>query len=99
MEDALDEDLDPYPCEEEDEKVFKGRPDTEEMEQAISKFLDAMPALESDRFQQLHRHLVLLPLPDKVVSSMMHGEAVEGGFLKTVSEKKLKQFNPSELLL
>ena len=39
VESALDEDLDPYPCEE-DEEFFKSRPNAEEMEQAISKFLD-----------------------------------------------------------
>jgi hypothetical protein len=40
VESALDEDLDPHPCEE-DEELFnlKSRPDAEEMEQAISKFL------------------------------------------------------------
>jgi hypothetical protein len=32
-------DIDPKPCEE-DEEFFKSRPNAEEMEQAISKFLD-----------------------------------------------------------
>ncbi len=58
-ESELDEDLDPHPCEE-DEEFFKSRPNAEEMEQAISKFLDAMPAVESDHFQQLPRHLARL---------------------------------------
>ena len=40
VESALDEDLDPHPCEE-DEEFFKSMPDAEEMEEAISKFLDA----------------------------------------------------------
>ncbi len=44
----LDEDLDPHPCEE-DEEFFKSRPNAEEMEDAISKFLDAMPTVESKR--------------------------------------------------
>ena len=30
---------------------------------------------------------------------MKHSEAVEGGFLKTMSEDDLKRFTPSELLL
>ncbi len=34
----FDEDLDPHPCEE-DEEFFKSRPDAEKMEQAIGKFL------------------------------------------------------------
>ena len=58
----LDEDLDPDPCEE-DEEFFKSLPNAEEMEQAISKFLDGMPAVESKRCEQLHRHLAWLPVP------------------------------------
>ena len=48
------------------------------MEEAISKFMDGMPALELDNFQQLHRQLARLPLlEEKVVSSLTHDEAVE----------------------
>ncbi len=87
---AMNEDLDPNPCEE-DEKFFKARPNAEEMEAAISKFLDAMPALETDGFQHLHRQLAWLPLPNqKEVSSMRHDEAVDDGLLKTMSEEELK---------
>ncbi len=95
----MDEDQDPNPCEE-DEKVFKARPNAEEMEAAISKFLDAMPALETHAFQHLHRQLARLPLLNqKDVRSMGHDEAVEGGLLKTMSEEEPKRFTPSELLL
>ncbi len=59
----MDEDLDPHPCEE-DEEFFNSRPDQEETEHAISKFLDGMPAVESKRYEQLHRHLARLPVPD-----------------------------------
>ncbi len=98
-ESQLDEDLDPHPCEE-DEEFFKARPNFEEMEQAIGKFLDGMPAVESDHYQQLHRHLALLPVPDpKKVSGMTHAEAVQGGLIKTMSEEELKMFTPSELML
>ena len=98
-ENAMDEDLDPHPCQE-DEEFFKARPNAEEMEAAISKSLDAMPALETDGFQHLHRQLARLPLPNqKDVRSMGHDEAVEGGLLKTMSEEELKRFTPSELLL
>ena len=70
------------------------------MEEAISKFLDGMPAVESKRYEQLHRHLVLLPVPErKEISANMHTEAVERGLLKTMSEDELKRFTPSELLL
>ncbi len=82
---ALEQDLDPHPCKE-DEFFFKTRPNTEEMEEAISKFLNVIPALETDGFQQLHRQLAWLPLPNqKVVCSMGHDEAVDGGLMKTMS--------------
>ncbi len=99
VESALDEDLDPHPCEEVEE-FFKSRPDTEEMEEESNKFLDGMPAVESKRYEQLHRHLVRLSVPErKEISAMKHTEAVEGGLLKTMSEDELKRFTPSELLL
>ncbi len=83
---AMDEDLDPNPCEE-DEEFFKARPNAEEMEAAaISKFLDGMPALETDGFQHLHRQLARLPLPNlKESRSMGHDEEVDG-VLKTTSK-------------
>jgi hypothetical protein len=99
VESALDEDLDPHPCEE-DEEFFKLRPSAEEMEQASSKFLDGSPAVESKRYGQLRRHLARLPVPEaKKISAMTHTEAVEGGLLKTMSEDELKRFTPNELLL
>ncbi len=99
VETALDDDLDPHPCEE-DGECFKSRPDQEEMEHAISKFLDGMPAVESKRYEQLHRYLARLPVPEaKKISVMTHSEAVEGGLLKTMSKDELKRFTPSELLL
>jgi hypothetical protein len=49
------------------------------MEKAISKFLDDMPAVESKRYEQLHRHLARLPVPEaKKISAMTLTEAVEG---------------------
>ena len=76
LESEVDEDLDPNPCEE-NEEYFKSRPNAEEMEQAISKFLDGMPALESNGYQQLqvHSHLAKLPVPDKQkISSMTQAQ-------------------------
>ena len=99
QESVLDEDLDPDTCEE-DEEFFESRPNAAEMEQAISKSLDGMPAVESNRYEQLHRHLARLPVPEKkVISAMSHTEAVEGGLIKTLSEEEMKRFTPSELLL
>jgi hypothetical protein len=56
LESVVNENMDPNPCQE-NEEFFKSRPNAEQMEQAISKFLDDMPALESNGYQQLHRHL------------------------------------------
>ena len=70
------------------------------MEQAIGKFLDGMPAVESKGYEQLHRHLARLPVPEKkIISAISHTEAVEEGLIKTLSEDELKRFTPSELLL
>jgi hypothetical protein len=44
-ESELEQDQDPHPG-----KIFKARPNAEEMEQASGKFLDVMPAVESDHF-------------------------------------------------
>ena len=60
----------------------------------------ALPAVESQRYEQLHRHLARLPVPEKkIISANSHTETVEGGLLKTMSEEELKRFTPSELLL
>jgi hypothetical protein len=96
---VLDEDQDRDPCQE-DEEFFESRPNAMEMEQAIGKFLDGMPAVESKGYQQLHRHLARLPVPEKkIISAISHTEAVEGGLIKSLSEEELKRFTPSELLL
>jgi hypothetical protein len=96
---VLDDDLDREPCEE-DEEFFESRPNAEEMEQAIGKFLDGMPVVESNGYEQLHRHLARLPVPEKkIISAISHTEAVEGGLIKSLSEEELKRFTPSELLL
>ena len=99
QESVLDDDLDREPCEE-DEEFFESRPNAEQMEQAIGKFLDGMPAVESKGYEQLHRHLARLPVPEKkIISAISHTEAVEGGLIKSLSEEELKRFTPSELLL
>jgi hypothetical protein len=59
-----------------------------------------MPAVESKGYEQLHRHLARLPVPEKkIISAISHTEAVEEGLIKTLSEDELKRFTPSELLL
>ncbi len=70
------------------------------MEEAISKFLDDMPAVEPKRYEQLHWHLARLPVPErKEISAMTHTEAVIGGLLITMSDNELKRFTPRELSL
>ena len=77
QESVLDEDQDRNPCQE-DEEFFESLPNAEEMEQAIGKFLDGMPAVESKGYEQLHRHLARLPVPEKkIISAISHTEAVE----------------------
>ncbi len=87
------------PCPE-DEEFFKSRQDADVMEEAISKFMDAMEAQERGGFKDLHWFLGLLPVPTaKESQGMTHTEALEGGFLPVMDEEEQKQFTPSELLL
>ena len=95
-----DDEGDNNPCSE-DEEFFQGRPGAEDMDEAITKFLDGLEGQERSGFKDLHRFLGRLPCPDveKVGRSMSHSEAVEGGFIPTMSEEEQKRFTPSELLL
>ncbi len=57
----------------EDEEFFQGRPDADDMEEAISKFLDGMEGQEHSGFKDLHRFLGRLPLPvAKEDRAMLH---------------------------
>ena len=51
---------DDNPCTE-DEEFFQGRPDADDMEEAITKFLDGMEGQERSGFKDLHRFLGRLP--------------------------------------
>ncbi len=53
---------DDNPCTE-DEDFFQGRPDADDMEEVITKFLDGMEGQERSGFKDLHRFLGRLPLP------------------------------------
>ena len=91
--------MDPFPCAE-DEEFFEGRPDSEEMEEAISKFMEGMEQQESAGFNALHRLLQCLPLPvQNKGSCMTQTEALKGGFLCDLDEEEKKRFTPSELML
>jgi hypothetical protein len=93
-----DDEGDDNPCSE-DEEFFQGRPDAEEMEEAITKFFDGMEGQERSGFKGLHRFLGQLPCPDveKVGRSMSHSEAVEGGFqvIPTMNEEEQKRYTHS----
>ena len=79
---------------------FYDRPDAATMEEAISRFMDGMEAQECSGFKDLHRLLGRLPVPTvKPSQPMTHKDALEGGFLPSMSEEEQKRFTPSELLL
>ncbi len=95
-----DDEGDDNPCSE-DEEFFQGRPGAEDMEEAITKFLDGLEGQERSGFKYLHRFFGWRPCPDveKVGRSMSHSENVEGGFIPTMNEEEQKRFTPSELIL
>jgi hypothetical protein len=79
----------------EDKEFFQGRPDADDMEEAITKFLDGQ---ERSGFKDRHRFLGSLSLPLPIVkgdSGMSHSEALEGGFIpKMDEEEEQKRFTP-----
>jgi hypothetical protein len=84
------------PCEE-DEEFFEGRPDTEDMGEAI---LDGVEQQEHTGFDNLHKVLQGLPVPvQKNGISMKQASALEGGFLRDLDEEEKKRFTPSELVI
>jgi hypothetical protein len=90
---------DDNPCTE-DEEFFQGRPDADDMKEALTNFLDGMEGQKQSGFKDLHRFLGRLPLPvAKGDCAMLHSEALEGGFIPKMDEEEQKRFTPSELLL
>jgi hypothetical protein len=94
-----DDEGDDNPCTEYEE-FFQGRPDADDMEEAITKFLDGIEGQERSGFKDLRRFLGRLPLPvakeDRV---MLYSEALQGGYIPKMDREKQKRFTPSELLL
>ena len=87
------------PCPE-DGDFFYARPDAEDTEEAINKFLEGLESQEEAGFDRLHSLLKSLPVPVAAHgSNMSHAEALEGGFLPKMDEEQQKRFTPSELLL
>jgi hypothetical protein len=94
-----DDEGDDTPCTE-DKEFFQGRPNADDMEEAITKFLDGMEGQERSGFKDLHRFLGCLPLPvAKGDRAMLHSEALEGGFIPKMYEEEQKRFTLAELLL
>jgi hypothetical protein len=86
------------PCLEDNE--FFDRPDAATMEEAISRFMDGMEAQERGGFNDLHGLLRRLQVPTvKAGQAMTHKEALERGFIQSLTKEEQKQFTPTELLL
>jgi hypothetical protein len=89
------------PCPE-DEEYFD-RPDAATMEEAISQFMDGMEAQKRGGFNDLHGLLWRLPVPivkaGQGRQAMTHKDALEGGFIPSMTEDEQELFTPSELLL
>jgi hypothetical protein len=86
-----DEDPDPSPCDE-DEDFFQGSPDAEDMEEAISKFLEGMEEHELSGFDDLYRLLGGLPKPVQKKDSSMTHAAGSGGSFKPEMEYLIRSF-------
>ena len=96
---ASREEGDSSPCAE-DEEFFDARPDAEDMEEAIGKFMEGMEQQECSGFDTLHKLLQGLPVPvHKNACSMTQADALKGGFLRDLTDEEKKRFTPSELLL
>ena len=75
------------------------RPDQEEMEQAINKFLQLLEKQEKRGFKNLATLLSHLPKPAQgSTSSMSVAEAMKAGFLPALDKDQAYTFTTSELL-
>ena len=85
-----------------DEELIDARPDQEEMEEAIKRFLLQMEKQEKKGFKDLASVLSLLPKPEQgSVCPMSVADAirVKAGFLPAVDEDQSNMFTPYELRL
>ena len=83
-----------------DEENMDARPDQEEMEQAINKFLQRLEKQEKRGFKDLATLLSQLPkLAQGSARSMSVAEAMEAGFLPALDKDQADMFTPSELRL
>ena len=83
-----------------DEEYMDARPDKEEMEEAIEKFLSRLEKQEQRGFKDLKTLLSELPCPQPAAErSLSVSGAVEAGFLPKQDEDVVDMFTPSELRL
>ena len=83
-----------------DEELMDARPDQEEMEEAINRFLLQMEKQEKKGFKDLASVLSPLPKPAQgSVCPISVADAIEAGFLSAVVEDQANMFTPSELRL
>ena len=81
-----------------DEELMDARPDREEMEEAINKFLLQLEKQEKKGFKDLASILSQLPKPAQgSVRSISVADAIEAGFLPAMDEDQADMFTPSEL--
>ena len=83
-----------------DEELMDARPDREEMEEAINKFLLQLEKQEKKGFKDLASILSQLPKPAQgSVPSISVAGAIEAGFLPAMDEDQADMFTPSEVHL
>jgi hypothetical protein len=81
-------------------KGESGRSDADDMEEAITQFLDGLEEQERRGFKGLHRFIGRLSLPlEKESRGISHSEALKGGFLPAMDaeEQKVPQFDTKGL--
>ena len=83
------------PLTQHDEENMDARPDQEEMEQAINKFLQRLEKQEKRGFKDLATLLSQLPkLAQGSARSISVAEAMEAGFLPALDEDQAYMFTP-----
>ena len=83
-----------------DEELMDARPDREEMEEAINKFLLQLEKQEKKGFKDLASILSQLPKPAQgCVSSISVADAIEAGFLPALAKDQADMLTPLELRL
>ena len=76
------------------------RPDSAEIEEAISKFVSGLECQEQSCYHELHSLLSTLPVPvAKSGKKLWYAAALKAGFLPKMTEEEQKKIAPTELIL